>query len=89
MATATRTAPVDTARALSSTVQEKVQSTRRALKRLREDAFDTYDEALFQVKRHPGKALAIGVGAGVCAGLGIGILLGRGIFGRRRSFFGR
>jgi ElaB/YqjD/DUF883 family membrane-anchored ribosome-binding protein len=82
-------AAVEKARAVSASVQEKLQDTRRTLKQLRQDAYDKYDDTIFQVKRHPAKALAITAGAGACLGVGIGLAIGRLVFRRKRSFLKR
>lgn len=78
-AVGTRVAPIwDAARSVSTTMQDTVHSTKRALKHAREGAMDAYDDTVHRVRRHPLKAVAISIGAGTILGLACGLLLGRG-----------
>ena len=86
-AAATRLAPVvETARNISSTIADSVDSTRRAFRQASDAVLDAYEDTVHNVKKYPGSSLAITAGLGIAVGMGAGLLLGRSLF-RQKSLF--
>jgi ElaB/YqjD/DUF883 family membrane-anchored ribosome-binding protein len=86
-AAVTRLAPVmETARNLSSTIVDGVDTTKRALQQASDAVVEAYEDTVHTVKKNPVPALAITASVAIGIGLGAGLLLGRSWFGKKPLF---